>query len=84
LLVDDGPRLSIVLTGGSDDGARGLQAVRRAGGLTLVQDPEDAQVPHMVKAALARMTPDFVLPLAQIATLLKLFDGSGAMQVKGS
>ncbi|HTE40789.1 MAG TPA: chemotaxis protein CheB [Steroidobacteraceae bacterium] len=75
--------LGIVLTGGSDDGAMGLRAIQRAGGVTLVQHPDDAQVPHMVKAALAHVTPDFVLSLSQIAALLKSLDESNAAHGKG-
>jgi two-component system chemotaxis response regulator CheB len=62
--------LAILLTGGSDDGAAGLAAVRRAGGWTVVQDPASARVPMMVEAALALGPVDFVLPLEGIAELL--------------
>jgi two-component system chemotaxis response regulator CheB len=62
--------LAILLTGGSDDGAAGLAAVRRAGGWTIVQDPASARVPMMVEAALALGPVDFVLPLEGIADLL--------------
>lgn len=66
-----GPRLlGIILTGGNEDGALGLAAVARAGGVTMVQDPESAQTPAMPLAALARGPVDFVLPLDQIARVL--------------
>jgi two-component system, chemotaxis family, protein-glutamate methylesterase/glutaminase len=63
--------LGIVLTGASQDGADGLAAVHRAGGLTAVQHPSDAQSPFMPQAAL-RLTPavDHVLPLQDLARLL--------------
>jgi two-component system chemotaxis response regulator CheB len=63
--------LAILLTGGSDDGAAGLAAVRRAGGWTIVQDPRTARVPMMVEAALALGPVDVVLPLEGIADLLR-------------
>jgi two-component system chemotaxis response regulator CheB len=63
--------LAILLTGGSDDGAAGLAAVRRAGGRTVVQDPVSARVPMMAEAALALGPVDFVLPLEGIAELLR-------------
>jgi two-component system, chemotaxis family, protein-glutamate methylesterase/glutaminase len=67
-----GPHLlGIILTGASRDGASGLDAVRRAGGVTVVQDPGDAQVRLMVEAALERGPVDFILTLAQIADLLR-------------
>jgi len=62
--------LGIVLTGGNQDGAAGLQAVRAAGGMTIVQQPETAQVPYMPELALERGEVDYVLTLEQIAALL--------------
>jgi chemotaxis response regulator CheB len=37
----------VVLSGALDDGAAGLAAIKRAGGLGIVQDPEDAVVRDM-------------------------------------
>ncbi|MDZ4079965.1 chemotaxis protein CheB [Hydrocarboniphaga sp.] len=62
--------LGIVLTGGNEDGAAGLAAVRRLGGVCVVQDPDDAQAAYMPQAALKKVEPDFVLPIRQIAELL--------------
>jgi two-component system chemotaxis response regulator CheB len=62
--------LAIVLTGGNDDGAAGLAAVRRAGGRVVVQDPAEAAMPAMPLAALDRCPDATVLPLAGIAALL--------------
>ena len=55
--------LGIILTGASQDGAAGLQAIRRAGGKTIVQEPATAQVPVMAEAALKQGPADFVLTL---------------------
>jgi two-component system chemotaxis response regulator CheB len=66
-----GRRLAgLILTGANEDGALGLDAVRRAGGVTLVQDPDSAQVSAMPLAALARGPVDHVLPLSGIAAWL--------------
>lgn len=66
-----GPRLAgALLTGANADGAAGLAAIAEAGGLTIVQDPAEAQAASMPRAALARMTPDYMLPLAGIHELL--------------
>lgn len=62
--------LGIILTGGNEDGAAGLAAVRRRGGVCIVQDPDDAQASYMPESALKRCAPDFVLPLKKIAELL--------------
>lgn len=68
-----GPGLAgILLTGANHDGADGMAAIHAAGGLTVVQDPADAQVPTMPQEALRRFTPHLVLPLAAIHALLPL------------
>jgi two-component system chemotaxis response regulator CheB len=60
----------IVLTGANFDGADGLAGIRIAGGLAVVQDPEDAETDTMPRAAIGRAHPDLVLPLEDIGTLL--------------
>ncbi|MRV76273.1 chemotaxis protein CheB [Duganella sp. FT92W] len=66
-----GPNLvGILLTGASHDGAAGLAAIGAAGGLTVVQDPHEAQSPLMPEAAIRLRQPDLVLPLRDIRTLL--------------
>lgn len=61
--------VGVILTGASDDGAAGLARIRKAGGLGLVQDPQDAACPVMPRAALAGGA-DRVLPLAALASAL--------------
>jgi len=61
----------ILLTGANFDGAAGLAGMQVAGGLTVVQDPASAEVRTMPEAALRRMTPDLILPLAEIHSLLR-------------
>jgi two-component system chemotaxis response regulator CheB len=64
--------LGIILTGANEDGAAGLEAVHRSGGVTVVQQPSTALVPLMVVSALQRIpAADFVLPLDKIAELLR-------------
>ncbi len=67
--------LGVILTGANADGAAGLNAVHRAGGVTVVQRPEDAHSPLMALSALKRTTVDFVFSLDQIAGLLATLDG---------
>lgn len=62
--------LGVILTGANEDGAAGLHAIHRAGGVTVVQRPDSAKVPLMVVSALQRNPADFVLSLPQIAELL--------------
>lgn len=66
-----GPRvLGIVLSGTLDDGSAGLQAVKVAGGLAVVQDPADAMYRDMPANALAHASPQHCLPVAEIADLI--------------
>ena len=66
-----GPKLAaVLLTGANQDGARGLAQVKRSGGLTIVQDPDDAQIATMPLAALKIQQPDHVLPIHGIGRLL--------------
>jgi two-component system chemotaxis response regulator CheB len=46
--------LGIVLSGANDDGARGLEAIERAGGRCWVQDPQTASSNAMPLGAIAR------------------------------
>ena len=70
-----GPRLmAMVLSGANEDGAAGLAAVAAAGGVTVVQRPDDASVAIMPAAALQRVHADFVLPLADITGLFSALE----------
>ena len=61
---------AVLLTGANRDGARGLTHVKQQGGLTIVQDPQEAQVATMPQAALAMHLPDHILPIRGIGRLL--------------
>ena len=61
---------AVLLTGSSEDGAAGIEAVARRGGLTIVEDPSSAFSPVSPAAALARTTVHHVLPLGEISSVL--------------
>ena len=66
-----GPRvIGIVLTGGLDDGTAGLAAVKEAGGIAIVQDPDEAFAPSMPRSARAFVNVDHVLPVRQMGLLV--------------
>jgi two-component system CheB/CheR fusion protein len=62
--------IAVVLSGTASDGALGLEAVKAAGGITLVQDPSDAKFDSMPRAAIAAGAADVVLPVDRIAAEL--------------
>lgn len=66
-----GPRvIGVVLTGNLDDGTSGLLAIKSAGGMAVVQRPDDAHYAGMPTSAVRHVEVDHVVPLAEIAALL--------------
>ena len=63
--------VGVVLTGASPDGSKGITAIRRSGGLTVVQDPEEAEYAAMPRAAIATGNVDKILPVQGIAEFLR-------------
>jgi two-component system chemotaxis response regulator CheB len=68
--------IGVLLTGASADGAAGLLRLRESGGLTIVQDPEEAERSEMPAAALEAGAAEQVCPLASVAPFL--LDACGA------
>ena len=70
-----GPGLvGILLTGANHDGAAGMAAIHARGGLSVVQDPDDAQVATMPRSAIDLFAPHLILPLARIGALLPMLE----------
>jgi two-component system, chemotaxis family, CheB/CheR fusion protein len=70
---------AVILTGGGSDGAIGVRAVKEAGGIVLVQDPDEAEYPSMPRSAIATGAADFIMPVTALATRLAelLRNGNG-------
>jgi two-component system chemotaxis response regulator CheB len=60
----------VVLSGVLDDGTAGLLAVKRAGGVTLVQDPNEALYDGMPRNAIEFVHPDHIAGARELGELL--------------
>lgn len=61
---------AIVLSGTGSDGAVGIKRVKERGGLTLVQDPQEAEFDGMPRSTIATGLADFVLPVGSMPETL--------------
>jgi two-component system, chemotaxis family, protein-glutamate methylesterase/glutaminase len=67
-----GPRvIGIVLSGLLNDGTSGLWSVKRRGGITIIQEPEDAEYPQMPQNVLEYVEVDHTVPVAEMGALLQ-------------
>ena len=67
-----GPRaIACVLTGTGSDGAMGASAVKSRGGTVIAEDPELAEFKGMPEAVVASGAVDFILPLDEIAAVIR-------------
>jgi two-component system, chemotaxis family, protein-glutamate methylesterase/glutaminase len=65
-----GRAIGVVLSGWLNDGAAGLADLKRCGGLTVVQNPSDAQARDMPLAALHAVDVDYRAPSTELGALL--------------
>lgn len=73
-----------VLTGTGSDGSLGARAILQRGGLTIAQDPAEAEFDGMPRSAIALGAVSLVLPLAQIADELAGFARRGSVPAEGA
>jgi two-component system CheB/CheR fusion protein len=78
-----GPRAAaVVLSGADGDGALGIKRIKERGGLTIAQDPEQAEYPGMPRASIDTGMIDWVLEVAQIpGRLLEYHNNGGRLKL---
>lgn len=74
--------IGVILSGAMDDGSAGLWWVKRYGGLTVVQDPDDAQYPDMPQNALQHVSADYVLSAPEIGRSLPSMIQDAGLEAK--
>jgi len=55
--------IGIILTGSLDDGTTGMMAIKRSGGMSIVQDPNEAEYPDMPLSVVDNMEVDYCISL---------------------
>lgn len=69
--------VGIILSGANEDGTAGLQAIKKAGGLVIAQDPETAQMPVMPQNVINFIGVDFIYGIEEIANYINGLNTSG-------
>ncbi len=62
-----GQVIAVIVSGYDGDGAAALRGIREAGGITIAQAPETAEIPEMPDSAIASGCVDFILSPEEIA-----------------
>jgi two-component system CheB/CheR fusion protein len=65
-----GDGFAVILSGAGSDGAIGVRAIKEAGGIILVQEPNEAEYSSMPRSAISTGVADFILPVRDLAPRL--------------
>src|SRR5262245_26211515 len=76
-----GRTIGAVLTGNLDDGAAGLAAIKRCGGIAIVQDPSEAFASSMPQSALDATEVDHVAFIDEMGPLIGRLSAEPAAEV---
>jgi two-component system chemotaxis response regulator CheB len=63
--------IGVILSGALDDGTAGLLAIKRCGGVVVVQSPREALYPQMSQSALQNVQVDYCLEVRKMGELLQ-------------
>jgi two-component system, chemotaxis family, CheB/CheR fusion protein len=64
---NEGNAIGVVLSGSGRDGTLGLRRIKERGGVTIVQEPAEAEYDGMPRSAIGAGVVDLVLPVSEIA-----------------
>ncbi|NBL65727.1 chemotaxis protein CheB [Flavobacterium sp. NST-5] len=64
---------AILLSGANTDGSKGLQILKTLGAITIVQNPETAEMPFMPQTAIQNSNPHFIFSPEEIIQYLQNF-----------
>jgi two-component system chemotaxis response regulator CheB len=67
----DSRTIGIILSGLMYDGTSGMIAIKRSGGLCVVQDPNEAEYPDMIQSVIENVEVDYCVPLEAIGAILQ-------------
>lgn len=67
--------IGIILTGANSDGASGIKTINEYGGLTIAQNPDEAQFPFMPSASIETNNVKYIWTLAEIHLYLMKLTG---------
>jgi two-component system, chemotaxis family, protein-glutamate methylesterase/glutaminase len=62
--------IGVILTGMLEDGTSGMSAIKRSGGICIVQDPIDAEFPDMPQSVLNNVVVDYVGTLDELPDII--------------
>ena len=69
--------VGVLLTGANSDGAKGLMKIKKAGGVSVVQNPESAYAASMPESAMKLFNVDHIVEPDQIASkILQIIKGN--------
>ena len=63
--------IGVILSGSNNDGANGMKLIQKSGGLTIVQDPDSAEVAIMPLATMKEIEVDHIIPIEKMSYFLE-------------
>ena len=66
--------VGILLSGSNSDGTVGVRAIQKVDGITVVQNPESAEMSYMPNSAIENSSPDYILNTQEILDFIISLD----------